>query len=176
MKVEQIREIQLTRLIACKVHKTLNITKEKLADLISLPCDREGALIVIPTDFISIESQMELIGGRSYIDETDRNRLRNVDKTFRWIYGIEIVKKILNGNFNQGHRGLTAGEGASLLIQKPNLLKTYRNIILLGSRWQVADVPCLKFDDNPEMSYISESNALGNKVLRGYSFASCENN
>ncbi len=149
-----IRSAQLFRLIQLGYPEAAGMTKEAFTKLIPVPEDKEGALLVVPANIISIDKQMKLVGGTNYFSLEALRDLVNTPKTPYWIYGVENGKAMLGKSpdtcvkdfAKQGRRGLTAIEGINLVAQYPDVLKDHY-IDLPGSRYGVSRVPYLGLDD-----------------------------
>ncbi len=143
------REVQLSRLIQLGYPEAAGMTKEAFTKLIPIPEDKEGALLVVPANIISIDKQMKLIGGRNNLNLNSLKDTVLTHDTPYWIYGVENGKKMLGKSpdtcvqdFAKQRRGLTAVEGSNLIAQYPDVLKDHY-IDLPGSRSGADRVPCL---------------------------------
>jgi len=146
-----IRKTQLSRLIQLGYAEAAVLSSEAFAQLIPVPENKEGALLVISANIVSIPKQMELVGGSNCLDLKSLKDLVSTPKTPYWIYNVENGKKMLNESpdacaeyfLNQDRRGLTAIEGINLVAQYPDVLKDHY-VDLPGSRYGAACVPCLR--------------------------------
>ncbi|MEK7580484.1 MAG: DUF5701 family protein [Patescibacteria group bacterium] len=172
-----IRSIQLSRLIQLGYAKAAGLSNEAFAKLIPVPENKKNALLVIPANIISIDKQMELVGGsRNYLNLNSlKDTVLTPDRPY-WIYGVENGKKMLGQSpdvcvkdfAKQSRRGLTVVEGINLVAQYPDLLKDHY-IDLPGSRYGADYVPDLSLDDDEPGLYYSFSGDANSR----YGSASC---
>ena len=163
-----IRSIQLSRLIQLGYAAAAGLSKDAFAKLIPVPENKDGALLVIPSNIISIDKQMEMVGGRNYLNlDSLKDTVLTPDRPY-WVYGVENGKKMLGKSpdacvkdfLKQCRRGLTVIEGINLIAQYPDVLKDHY-IDLPGSRCSALSVPFLNLSgDEPGLFDSFSSNVL----------------
>ena len=171
-----VRSIQLSRLIQLGYAEAADLSSEAFAQLIPVPENKEGALLVISANIVSIPKQMELVGGSNCLDLKSLNDTVLTSDRPYWIYGVENGKAMLGKSpdtcvkdfAKQGRRGLTAIEGINLVAQYPDVLKDHY-VDLPGSRYDASSVPGLCLGrGGPKLLYDFSSNADSD-----YGSASC---
>ena len=158
---EEVKEIQLARLVRFGYPKAAGLTEEGFASLVPMPEDKLGALLVVKPEVVSIYKQMELIGGKCYLNITE---LKDIAETpnlpIYWRYDVENGKKMLNRTpddcmkeFKKEKRfGAVVVEGIALVAQNPDILKDHY-IDLPGSRFGAGSVLYFGlYDDRPGLS------------------------
>ncbi len=148
---EDVRSTQLKRLVKLGYHKAAGMSKEEFANLIPEPEDKEGALLIIPATIVSVSKQMELIGGKNYLNLASLKDVVDTATIPYWIYQVEDGKEMLGKSPDtcikvfkkQKRRGLIVTEGIAIAAQSPNTLEGHY-IDLPGSRFGSARVPYLR--------------------------------
>lgn len=142
-------QTQVKNLLLAKYHKAMGMNESEFRKLLKTVENnfKDGDLIVIPMHLLSAEKQMECIGGKSYLTESnieDHEAARPYlisdieDGSSRKNVSPRDNKKNIE---KEGKRGLTAAEGIALVLQC-DTLKTH-NIDLVGSKYGSGSVPFL---------------------------------
>ncbi|MFA6146070.1 MAG: DUF5701 family protein [Patescibacteria group bacterium] len=174
---EDIRNIWLFRFFMLGYPEAIGMNYKEFAKIVPYPEDKPGKLLVVKHELVSIDKQMELIGGKNRID---LSHLTNVVKVplelIYWRYGVEDGGKMLNHSphacikiFEEEDRVSTVvEEGIAICIQNPKVLEDHC-IDLSGSKYGYINVPCLGLEKG--IPYLDSCSLQDANIERGS--ASC---
>ena len=181
---KQVKAKQVKTFIDLGYPEAMGISEKKFKDLVSIPEDKPGALLVISSKAVSIFAQLNLVDIYAYLDlaelkdVVETSELETSEQSIYWIYDVEDGTKMLGKSpencrrifKEQNRRGLTVAEAIALIVQNPEILENHY-IDISGSCYDSDVVPFLLLNNGrPRLG----CSAVDNAGLRCGS-ASCGN-